>query len=654
MIQKPWVHPSSLHNHVMGNHLVDWLELYGIPKELEDRCALVPREDSFQQQLAKMGMVYEERVVQLLQKHFEVECVRRYDDFEEGVRETKCLLDRKVQVISGGYLVGRRHRIRGRPDLLVRSDLVSLIGDVKWDWTGKGRCNIDLEWNTPYVVLEVKFHSLQKSSTGSHLLLNNSLQRYFKLQIHMYNLMLTETLGTNDGSSSSSPICAVIGKPDIVVLPVETGSLTALVETPKSLSVGLYLPEERSNTDVSKLVREGIRWRRKLVQEGMKWKCWPEASVPELLPNLCAQPTSNRWSNFKLWLANERNDVTMLWKCGPTHRHNLGKELGMISSTTSPPGWKHEQCTSKRLGLSGNSALALDLILEVNRDNPSACFSPLPLSPLSGRKKRRRQRQQQPPLHSPPPPSFLPSRIRQTTGNWRESKDKKSQKNKAYVDLFVDFETVQRSLFDGSSRPTVADDQDMVLFMIGVGREQEQEQAGGNKNSSNSSSRWAYRNFVAAQLTTGVAGAERSLVKEYVEHLQSFVSDGRHLLRLFHWSSAEPSIWRRVSNRYPDLEVPEVLWVDLCSLFRKEPVAVRGALNYGLKSVCNAMQEQGFIVTKWKSDCQDGTQAMLHSWQMYHNQSEEERKRVRFDLVDYNETDCKVLHEILLYLRKYR
>ncbi|MBI2755371.1 MAG: hypothetical protein HYX52_01550 [Chloroflexi bacterium] len=62
---------------------------------------------------------------------------------------------------------------------------------------------------------------------------------------------------------------------------------------------------------------------------------------------------------------------------------------------------------------------------------------------------------------------------------------------------------------------------------------------------------------------------------------------------------------------------PETLlpWFDLLTqMVRAEPVAVRGAFNFGLKSIVKGMHAAGLIETTWTDGPTDGLGAMIGAW----------------------------------------
>ncbi|MBI2755375.1 MAG: hypothetical protein HYX52_01570 [Chloroflexi bacterium] len=91
---------------------------------------------------------------------------------------------------------------------------------------------------------------------------------------------------------------------------------------------------------------------------------------------------------------------------------------------------------------------------------------------------------------------------------------------------------------------------------------------------------------------------------------------------------------------------------------RAGPVAVRGAFNFGLKSVVKGMHAAGLIETTWTDGPTDGLGAMIGGWRC---DAEAERTGVTLPEIElmaetgrYNEVDCRSMAEVLGWLRENR
>ncbi len=91
---------------------------------------------------------------------------------------------------------------------------------------------------------------------------------------------------------------------------------------------------------------------------------------------------------------------------------------------------------------------------------------------------------------------------------------------------------------------------------------------------------------------------------------------------------------------------------------RPVPVTVRGAFDFSLKSLAKAMHAAGLIETTWGDGPTDGMGAMVGAWWC-----DAEAARVGGSMRDlelmheierYNEVDCRVMAELVAWLRKNR
>jgi predicted RecB family nuclease len=110
-------------------------------------------------------------------------------------------------------------------------------------------------------------------------------------------------------------------------------------------------------------------------------------------------------------------------------------------------------------------------------------------------------------------------------------------------------------------------------------------------------------------------------------------------------------------ERHPKKGWPRVNWFDLwAQVVRKEPVVVRGALSFGLKSFARALHSHGLIETSWGDTKVDGLGAMTGAWWCDEEASNRGVPLMDTDLMQeiarYNEVDCKVMMEIVRYLRQ--
>ena len=212
-----------------------------------------------------------------------------------------------------------------------------------------------------------------------------------------------------------------------------------------------------------------------------------------------------------------------------------------------------------------------------------------------------------------------PLYIKNNIGNWKEKED---------IEYFVDFETFNGSIADINNLPF--SNINNLIFMIGVGY---------IKNR-----KWKFINFTSDRLTFK---EEERICKEFLD----FVKDKK----CFHWSYAEPNIWKKVDIKY-NLN-SNINWVDLLKVFKEEPIVIHGCMSFGLKEVSKTMYNLGLIKSTWDLNiCNNGQLAMIEAYEANKkakslNISIKEIKEFN-NIIKYNEIDVKVIYEILYYLRK--
>ena len=333
-------------------------------------------------------------------------------------------------------------------------------------------------------------------------------------------------------------------------------------------------------------------WVRRLRAEGALWHPLPTPTVPELWPSGADWP----WENAGKRIVEELEDLTQLWQVGPEKRNNAVRQ-GITS-------WRHPRATAESLGVTGQTYRpVLEAILDVHRNDG---------------------------------PVVRPAHVRAGESEWREQPP---------LEFFVDFEYVSDLNDDFSTFPERGGQ--TIIFMIGCGHVEDGE--------------WKFAQFTTDRLDEP---SEARAIDEWLMHMRETQTrlGGEDEPRLFHWAPAEEINYETAYNsarkRHPATGWPAVNWFDLLRrVVRKEPVVVRGSMGFGLKSVARAFHGHGLIRTDWGSSKVDGMGAMVGAWRC---DEEAAQRGVRLidtalmrDIAAYNEVDCKVMQEILHYLRAH-
>ena len=338
-------------------------------------------------------------------------------------------------------------------------------------------------------------------------------------------------------------------------------------------------------------------WVRRVRTEGGLWSPLPLPPVHELWPNM-SETADFPWHAAKAKIAHELAEITLLWQVGPDKRDEAHR-AGITS-------WRDERLTPATVGIAGGSrGPTLQALLDVNRQDGG--------------------------------PPVRPARVTAHEGDWRPVPP---------LEFYVDFETVSDLDDDFSAVP--ARGGQPLIFMIGCGHVE--------------NGRWAYEQFLVDRLSEE---HEERAIDAWLEHMAALTA--AHGMAgpgpfVIHWSPAERSTletaYNSARNRHPGREWPPIRWFDCWrNVALGQPVVVRGALNFGLKSVAKALHQLGLIESSWEDSPLDGLGAMVGAWWC---EGEAGRLGVRLADVElmreighYNEIDCKVMMEAVRYLREH-
>ena len=299
------------------------------------------------------------------------------------------------------------------------------------------------------------------------------------------------------------------------------------------------------------------------------------------------------YGKIKKSLAEKIYEITSIYYCGIKNRKN--------AFTNGIFEWNNKKCTSKSLGfIEGKIATRVDAILKINRQNTNI---------------------------------ILPKNIKYNDIQWRS-------RNKNEMEFYLDYETINSNFGNMDINNLCKGNENFnIIFMIGVGYEKNKE--------------WKFKNFIANKNTKD---GEKEIFDSFWKFINSKLKESGKTIPIFvHWSQAERFSYDKSRERHPHL--PQKNMIDLYQVFLNEPIVIKGALNYSLKSIAKAMFESSLIKTIWdtSSSCANGLDAMLFAFQVYNNSNSNlnpEEDIIMQEIKKYNEIDCKCLWEIIIYLRK--
>ena len=313
-----------------------------------------------------------------------------------------------------------------------------------------------------------------------------------------------------------------------------------------------------------------------------------------LYPNMSNSNDGN-FKRIKRYLANKNDEITNIWMCGPKNR--------ALAITNGITKWSDPRLNSKIMNINGKTGEIIDLMLKFNRNELGDSL-------------------------------IYPATIKSEYNEWYNG-DK--------LAFYVDFETVNCNIFE--SKEIVHDmdrDRDRdndLIFMIGVGY--------------SVLNNWDYKCLIVESLSDD---HQKDLIKQmfnYIKEIQDKYNDHTDV-NLYHWSNFEPTVLNKLCNKY-DIEKPQYRWTDILKLFQSEPILIKGALNFSLKTIGKMMYEHKLIDVYWsESNCKNGLDAMYQAYQIYAKHKEGsicDNQQMKI-IEDYNLVDCKIMWAILNRLRQ--
>lgn len=190
------------------------------------------------------------------------------------------------------------------------------------------------------------------------------------------------------------------------------------------------------------------------------------------------------------------------------------------------------------------------------------------------------------------------------------------------IELFVDFETIG---------PMMTPDKNERIFMIGVGMVKK--------------SIWSYKCLVANDLKPK---SEMELIDSFFDFVKSMDC------RIFHWSDAEINMMNRANLRHQNRwknEQNDTQWLDFMKVMKNEPIVIKGAFNFSLKSIGKAMYQNRMIDKTWDCTCENGLDCMVIAKNLYSQNKFDRTHPDMVKMIHYNETDCMMIWKIIQYFR---
>lgn len=663
-----WISATKTKNYMLDDQSVDWLAMYYSKYGIESTALentekntnrdLISEASSFDL-LMDGGNVFEKKVYEEFEKLYDDDFVivftdddmKRYREQKEksidgmirdANNKVKRLMRKGIPIIAQAPLINDNNMTFGVADLLVRSDYLGKIYNTFFpdDEINIKAPFLNVDKKTGlgyhYRVIDCKWTTMVLCVDGVTIRNEGRFPAY-KGQLAVYTACLESLQGYIPSYAYIMPKAWRIDKANITENEKHKYRGYSAFDR-----LGVINYAGRDNDFVIK-TKYAIQWVQRVMTEGRTWRYFEDKpTVPELYPNM-NKSFNPAFDKVKSALAKRYGDPTLVWYVTAKHRKNaLSKGICSIND---------ERCTIDALGISrDNRGKVIEEILNINRPSQNDKI-------------------------------INPDIIRNNMYNW--------QKEHA-LDYYVDFETINYNIY---ADPTCMDvdnsfiDSD-VTFMIGIGYQQNENIDTESILKSHSfdntkfqytlrkgSNGWEYLclylvNFTVSneleifRMFFNIVLTRSEIIKAYYD-LDVFEKS-----RLFHWTGAEIRFTNRGieritsitnTNTIIDIAIKDIVnlfrnnvsWIDMYKVFESEPIVIKGSYRFKLKHIGNAFHKYGFINTNWDDgNMSDGFRAMIEAIKLYRSHDYIDINNEKYnEIINYNEVDCKVIWEIVSYLR---
>jgi hypothetical protein len=624
-----WVSATKTKNYLMDDMCVDWLMLYHKNKEYKD----TKENTNFKPHnlLFEGGHIFEKKVYDELEKVFPNQFVVVFDSdihknknvqfIKNKNNEVKKLMNEGVPIIAQAPLINISNKTYGVADLIVRSDYMKKIfhhfeedEDINIK-APKLKMRDGLKYH--YRIIDIKWTTMTLCVDGKTIR-NDGLFPAYKGQLAVYTGALNSLQGYIPNYAYIMAKAWKIGTNNV------NFELDNILKNNRGYStfdrVGVVDYSTRDNNYVEE-TKKAVLWNQKVITEGHKWSYGDDKpTVYELYPNM-NKSSSSYFDKIKEKYALQYGDPTLLWYGNTTHRKIMHSHN--IFDIRDP------KCSIEKLGINNDKrGSIINKIIEINKYNNKSVINP--------------------------------KIITNNFGNWQQETEN---------DYYIDFETINCNLYDTKNMNIECSFyESQITFMIGIGFATNPRiktvdilnKLTLNNVSCyiNNNNNWEYVCFYMNNFDDYINDE-----LELYQVMDKFINIRRQnkSVKLYHWTNAEKSFMMRANLRNDKIRFNmlsnkyKYTWIDMYKVFETTPIVIKGAFRFKLKQVANAFYNNGFIKTQWRDDkITDGFSAMMNAIEIYRNNKnityyDDTYKRI----IDYNEIDCKVIWEIVGYLRKH-
>ncbi len=613
---------TQLFNYFLDDPLLDYLDIYGT--SLGFNIESCPQHTL---ELMNKGCKFEELVIKAIRsKGLYVIEVSKFDKWVDGCFETLQLMKEGYPIIFQSYVVNHENKTKGHPDILIRSDYLNLLkpGIISDD---EARIpSIFGNWH--YRVIDIKMSNIALSSDTKKIL-NNKLYKGYKAQVLVYTLAIgalqqyipdtAYILGRSAHNYDNSyyvdncfeSISSIKYNEQDNILKNELLCVLKWREVLKTLPCVSRIPNLINSNN------------QRLNEKMFDWE-----SIEKLIPsdlNISLRPNMKnvydyKWISAKKQIAYQRQELTLLWNCGIKKR-NLAIRDGIKT-------WEDYKNYCLLKGGYQNSVLAsiLDINLPTKDFNSNILISP---------KDKLNEDMYE----------LLPPR------------------NRPF--LVIDFETTNNLNDDFSNLPEKGGDE--MIFLIGITIVIPRTYESFSLINCPESDQKYYQDlyeyryfpfFIKNMYLDDECKILRKMLK-LLNDVKLWLDIEE--ITLHHWSNAEPTFFNKMFGRQYDFLSDEEIdfidninFADILYIFKYQPIVIKDAFDFSIKTIGAAMYKHGMIKTIWSGDA-NGLSVMLDI-NKYSIEADKLGINLRDfkeinDVIIYNMIDCQVLAEIIIFIQ---
>lgn len=298
-----WVSPSMLINYLNDDPLLDWLNKYGNKKDKD----IIKKEYDFNDYIKNKGKLFEQNIIDNIKKRFNNYFID-INNYSNKNDYTIKSMEEGIPIIYNGFITNHEDYTYGIPDLIVRSDYLSLLisNDTFLDNNTNIGCKFSKSWH--YRIIDIKYITLHLDKDLKNIKNKSSNINIYKSQILLYNNILSIIQDYN---------------PNISYLLGYKYNINNIIYNSFYI-LGSVKTIEHNNIIMK--YKNGIKWLNRLYQDGHKWD-FTTSNMKELMPNM-NNTLDYPWHSVKTKIAIQNKEISLLYGIGNKNRrliHNNNK-----------------------------------------------------------------------------------------------------------------------------------------------------------------------------------------------------------------------------------------------------------------------------------------------------------------------------------------